>query len=52
VKESRWYADRITAPVATIATPEEVAAANKAAAMQYPMVSYLDSLADICSDSR
>jgi RHS repeat-associated protein len=31
VLESQWYKDRITSPVAAIATPEEKSAANKAA---------------------
>jgi len=45
VLESGWYKDRITDPVAAIATPEEVAAANKAAAhAKTPAVAYLDSL--------
>ncbi|HET9431637.1 MAG TPA: toxin TcdB middle/C-terminal domain-containing protein, partial [Chitinophagaceae bacterium] len=45
VLESQWYKDRITAPVTGIATPEQIDAANKAAAhANTPMVSYLDSL--------
>jgi RHS repeat-associated protein len=45
VLESQWYKDRITTPVAAIATPEEVDAANKAAAhANTPAVTYLDSL--------
>ncbi|MEO6631029.1 MAG: toxin TcdB middle/C-terminal domain-containing protein, partial [Mucilaginibacter sp.] len=45
VLESQWYADRITAPVPGIATPEETTAANKAAVhANTPEVSYLDSL--------
>jgi len=45
VLDSQWYKNRITAPVSTIATPEEIDAANKAAAhANTPAVAYLDSL--------
>jgi len=45
VLESQWYADRITVAVPGTATPEEIAAANKAAVhANTPTVSYLDSL--------
>lgn len=45
VLESQWYKDRITEPVPGIATPEEIAAANKAAAhANTPVVSHVDSL--------
>src|SRR6185436_15140633 len=45
VLKSRWYKDRIIAPVIAIATPEEIDAANKAAAhANTPAVTYLDSL--------
>jgi hypothetical protein len=45
VLESQWYKDRITAPVAGIATPEQIDAANKAAAhANTPTLVYLDSL--------
>lgn len=45
VLDSQWYADRVTAPLNGIATPEEIAAANKAAAHAgTPGISYLDSL--------
>jgi len=45
VLESQWYKDRITAPVAGIATPEEIDAATKAAAHAgTPDLLYLDSL--------
>lgn len=45
VLDSQWYKDRITSPIGAIATPEEVDAANKAAAhANTPMITYLDSL--------
>jgi RHS repeat-associated protein len=45
VLDSQWYADRKTSPVAGIATPEEIAAADKAAEHHdTPATSYLDSL--------
>lgn len=45
VLDSQWYADRVTSPVTGVATPEEVAAANKAAVhANTPGISYLDSL--------
>jgi len=45
VKDSRWYADRITNPLPDIATPEEVAAAQKAAEhYNTPVTTCLDSL--------
>ncbi|MES2108320.1 MAG: SpvB/TcaC N-terminal domain-containing protein [Bacteroidota bacterium] len=45
VLESQWYAERKIAPVAGIATPEEIAAADKAAAhADTPAITYLDSL--------
>jgi RHS repeat-associated protein len=45
VLESQWYTDRILSPVPDIASPEEIAAANKTAAhANTPAVAYLDSL--------
>lgn len=45
VKDSQWYKDRIINQVPSIATPEEVSAANKAAAhADTPATVYLDSL--------
>lgn len=45
VLESQWYKDRIILPVAGVATSEEIAAANKAAAhANTPSIAYLDSL--------
>jgi RHS repeat-associated protein len=44
VLQSQWYANRITAPVTEIATPEEIDAANKAALHAHtPTLTYLDS---------
>jgi len=45
VLNSQWYKDRITAPIPAVATPEEIDAANKAAAhANTPGVVYMDSL--------
>lgn len=45
VTDSQWYKDRILTPVTGIATPLEIAAANKAAVhANTPAVAYLDSL--------
>ena len=45
VQDSQWYKDRIKAPVPGIATPAEIAAANKALIhANTPAVIYLDSL--------
>jgi len=45
VLDSTWYKDRILAPIPAIATAEEMAAANKAAAhANTPAIAYLDSL--------
>ena len=45
VLDSQWYKDRITAPVPSIATPEEVDAANKAAAhANTPTIAVFDPL--------
>jgi len=45
VLDSDWYRDRKLSPVPEIATPEEIAAANKAAAhANTPAVAYMDSL--------
>ena len=45
VLDSQWYKDRITTPVAGVATPEEIDAAKKAAAhANTPGTTYLDSL--------
>lgn len=44
VLESQWYKDRITTPVPAIATPEEIAAANKTAAhANTPGTTHLDA---------
>ena len=45
VLDSQWYRDRIIKPVASIATPEQIDAANKAAAhANTPGTAYLDSM--------
>lgn len=45
VLESQWYRDRILFPVIGMATPDEIAAANRAAVHAHtPSLTYLDSL--------